>query len=175
MARPRFVSRSGGPKRQYIWSNILTHIGASGMTGKNAAGLTALGMALTSTITLVRTRGYARVHFDPTATSDVMQFCMGLGVFSSDAFTVGVTALPGPLTDADYDWIYFNTLLFGPALGATELEDSRWQTAEFEIDSKAMRKIKPNQTIGWVFESVILNGGGTMDANVSARHLFKLP
>ena len=162
-------------QRQFIWSDVLTHLAAVAFTVKIAAGASSTGLETGGGLTLIRTRGMYSFHFDPTSIADVVQWGLGLGVFTSDAFTIGVTAMPGPLTDADYDWIYYKTGVFGPASSGTESEDSLTQnTGYLEVDSKAMRKLKPNQTLGWVAEGIVLSGGGTLDMNVSARHLFKL-
>ena len=45
---------------------------------------------------------------------------------------------------------------------------------QIEIDTKAMRKQKDAQTLGWMIEMIILSGGGTYDFGLSARHLYKL-
>ncbi len=113
------------------------------------------------------------LHFDPTAIDDVFTVGIGLAVFNSDAFGQGAASLPGPLTDADYDWIYHRLVQF-TVHTATESDDSIMQNVQIEVDSKAMRKIKPNQSIGWMVEGLIVSGGGTFDGAIVARHLFKL-
>ena len=125
---PRLRSRVPAPQRQYIWSDVQTHLAAVTMGfAKNAAGLTALGVQTGGGLTLIRARGQAMIHFDPTTIADVFQVGIGLGVYSSDAFGIGQTAMPGPLSDADYDWIYHRVMIFGPASTATESEVSLMQ------------------------------------------------
>ncbi len=163
------------PQRQFVWSDILTSMSVEALLGAPTKSVgTNLGVGIGGGVTLIRTRGWASFHFDPTSIADTFNVGIGLGVYSSDAFTIGATAMPGPLTDADYDWIFHTTLVFGPAFSATEdgtnIRNNHW----LEVDSKAMRKIKPNQTIGWIAEGDVLSGGGTVDLSVSTRYLFKL-
>ena len=65
-------------------------------------------------------------------------------------------------------------MMLGPAVSATESETSIMQNLWIEIDSKAMRKMKPNQTLGWIVEASVRSGGGSVDWGLSCRHLFKL-
>ena len=120
MAR-RAISRIPAPKRQYIWSDVFTRLADSGMVSeKVSAGLSGLGLTTGGGVTLIRTRGQLTVHFDPANIDDVVLFGASLGVFSSDAFAIGQTALPGPVSDADYDWIYHRLVTLGPVFTATE-------------------------------------------------------
>ena len=173
MAR-RFEQR--GPQRQFIWSGILLQAaGAALASGKSTGGLGALGVTSGGGVTLIRTRGMYNVHFDPTSVNDVVQFAMGLALFSSDAFTAGAASLPGPISDLDYDWIWHQNILLGPTFTATEgTADLMQNTGYRELDSKAMRKLKPSESMGFVVEAAILSGGGTIDFSMSARQLFKL-
>ena len=168
-------SRVPAPQRQFIWSDIFTRLSAVAVAGvKVAAGVSAVGLTTGGGLTLIRTRGRLTAHFDSTSISDVVLCAVGLGVYSSDAFAIGQTAMPGPISDGDYDWIYHHIWTFGPSVAAAESEVAITENINIEVDSKVMRKIKPNQTIGWITESLTLSGGGSMDMSVVARHLFKL-
>ena len=169
---PRARTFRQGPQRSFIWSDILVDSFVVGLGSAKVAG-TATGL-IVSGVTLIRTRGHLNVHFDPASIGDVIQVAVGLGIYSSDAFAVGSTALPGPITDADYDWIWHNVMTMGPAFSATETGVDILSNKWVEVDSKAMRKLKPNQTVGWMLEALVLSGGGTVDIAVAARQLFKL-
>ena len=172
-ARRTFAPR--GTRRLLQWTNVLTDASTLGLaSGKSVGALSATGVTFAETLTLVRSRGSAIVHFDPTAAGDVVQFGLGLGVFTVDAFTVGATAMPGPITDAGWDWVYYKVLNLGPSFTATEDSDGLIQNWQIEVDSKAMRKLKDNSALGWIAEMAVLSGGGTVDFGVSCRHLLKL-
>ena len=168
-----FRSVQQAPKRQYIWSNVLIFSAGTGIgTAKSTGALGALGVA-TSGATLVRTRGQLMFHMDTGAAFDAITVAVGLGIFSSDAFAAGAASLPGPITDVDYDWIYHRVALL-ESFSATESDASIQQNLQIELDSKAMRKMKPSQTMGFVFEGSIVAGAPTFDFSVAARQLFKL-
>ena len=172
MAR-RVASR--GPQRQFIWSDILTHLMANTFLTKTISGVSNQGLQSGGGLTLIRSRGRYNVHFDPTSVADTVQVGLGLMLITDDAFAIGSTAAPGPISDADYDWIWYQLLLMGPAFTATESgNDLQQNTGYMELDSKAMRKIKPNQTLCFAAEGLVINGGGTIDVTLTARHLFKL-
>ena len=171
MARRVFTQRS---TRQFIWSSIvLRSAGIALGTAKSTGGVSALGVT-TSGATLIRTRGMMQIHFDPTSIGDTFQWAVGLGIYSSDAFAAGAASLPGPLSDVDYDWVWHKIGAFGPSFSATEDGTNIRNNLWIEIDSKAMRKLKPSQTMGFMVEGIILSGGGTIDFGMSARQLFKL-
>jgi len=161
------------PQRQFVWSNILTSISLVANSGSKAVG-TGVGLTSAGGLTLIRTRGWASFHFDPASIADSLQVGIGLGIYSSDAFGAGAASMPGPISDADYDWVYHTTFVLGPTFTATEDGTNILHNLWTEVDFKAMRKMKPNQTLGWIAESLVLSGGGSVDLSVSARHLFKL-
>ena len=167
MARARTFVRLG-PQRQFIWSDVLLQASGTVAAGAKSTGsLSALGM-FASGVTLIRTRGRVVATMITGAISDVTQYGIAIGIFSSDAFAAGVASLPGPLMDADYDWLWYLTGAFGPSLAGTEDERSMMTTISLELDSKAMRKLKPNQMVGFVAEAVAFNGAVGIDFSVSA-------
>ena len=77
---------------------------------------------------------------------------VGAAVVSDQAATVGVTAVPTPITDKDSDmWFlhqYFaSSFTFVTAAGFSE------QLKRYDFDSKAMRKVPEGTTISWMVEN----------------------
>ena len=78
----------------------------------------------------------------------------GVCVVNDDAFAAGVASIPGPFTDAASDLWFVHQFLyvrteFHSAIGIQEIgHELTW-----EIDSKAMRKVAPEQTIAFVIEN----------------------
>jgi len=172
--RRAFVT--GGKKRQTIWSSIMVRAAGVALAGgaKSTGGLGALGVSSGGGVTLMRTRGHGVVRMDPGAISDSGILGCALGVFSSDAFTAGSASLPGPITDIDYDWLWHSLFSFGPVITATDTENSILTNVQVELDSKAMRILKPSQTLGFMFEALNVAGSPTYDFAFSTRQLFKL-
>jgi len=175
------VARSHGfparSRRQTIWSGILVHAAGFALASdsKSTGGASSLGVT-TSGATLIRTRGTGSVKMDPAAADASGVLAIGLGIYSSDAFTAGAASLPSPLTDLDYDWVWHSLFSLGPstAVVVADEESSIMLCRSFEIDSKAMRILKPSQTMGFSIEATVYTGANTFDFNVNVRQLFKL-
>ena len=178
MARPRARVVTRTVRRLTEWVNVLPVSAGVALTGTQTLGNlgTALGVSTGLKGTIVRIRGEALVHFDPTSAQDVFFVAMGLGMFSSDGFAAGPASVPSPLDDPDWGgWIWHKLFAFGPAVSATEDDASLAQTVRQEIDSKAMRKWSPNETLGFSVDGQIFNGGGTYDYSAICRVLFLNP
>ncbi len=170
---PRQRIAGARSQRQFVWSNIVSSMIVTAAASGKAVG-TNVGLSSAGGLTLIRTRGWLGIHLDPTTIADALQVGVGLGVFSSDAFAAGGGSMPGPLTEVDYDWVFHTVRVMGPSFTATEDGTNILHNVWVDVDSKAMRKLKPNQVLGWIAEVTILSGGGSIDLGVSARHLFKL-
>ena len=121
---------------------------------------------------LVRIRGSLQMHLTAaTGINDGFHCAMGIALASQNAFGVGVTALMSPLDDIEWDgWIYHRVFdlhgLLTTASGMTEIQ--------FEIDTKAMRKLKAQDTIYAVLQH-IETGTATADVWMTSRMLLLLP
>ncbi len=82
----------------------------------------------------------------PLVAADEGELCVAIGVVSSDAATVGSTALPDPCDEPAYPWLYWSSHPFG-ANGSTEETALGSQSVRQRIDVKSMRKIKPSESI----------------------------
>ena len=129
-------------------------------------------------ITLVRLRGSFQAYITSQDSIDSGFHCaLGVGVASQDAFAVGVTAVPNPIADMDWPgWLYHR---FFDVHGASSTVANSWGAnglgvAQFEVDSKAMRKVGINEVIFATVETVEDAASG-MSVWFDSRTLFKLP
>ncbi len=103
--------------------------------------------------TILRVRGWWSAHFDSTMqVGDELDLGIGLAILSTDAFTLGPTAFPDPLGEPEYPWLFWDTLKLDSnrAVG----ENAYGTTAQWrEIDTKAMRKVKPGESLVVVLQS----------------------
>ena len=124
-------------------------------------------------LTIVRTRG--EMLFSLRSTSAVGEgFLVGaaLGIVTNDAFAVGVTAVPSPIDDIDWDGWYWHQLVhLFEAVGVSD--DGITTNARIQIDSKAMRKIGVNETAFMVIEGAEV-GTSVVAAFGLTRMLLKL-
>ncbi len=120
-------------------------------------------------LTVIRTRGLVSVK-PASATADIeIVGALGFGVVSTEAFTAGIASIPEPYTDADWSgWFVWRSFTYD-----FEFEDASgiaYPDWNFELDSKAMRKFGPNESIVMIAESF----SGAFNIAVSPRVLVKL-
>ncbi len=120
-------------------------------------------------LTFMRTRGMVSVR--PAAFTADLTVCgaVGIGIVSAEAFAAGVGSIPEPYTDADWGgWFMWRSFCY-----RFEFEDATGTMLgswDFEVDSKAMRKVSPNEVAVFIAESQF---GGFSVADCT-RQLVKL-
>ncbi len=131
------------------------------------------GLAFAIPATILRVRGYVTAAFDETKqVGDTMRIIFGLGIVSSDAFTLGATALPNPGGQAEYPWLWWGGGNLEAFVAAGE-EAFGTTAFRLEVDSKAMRKVKPGQTLAWIVETAGVAGAPVTSINFGqTRVLF---
>ena len=119
--------------------------------------------------TAVRLRG--QVSIAPNAfTADLnIVGAIGLGIVTAEAFAAGVGSIPEPFNDADWGgWLMWRSFSyrfeFASAVG---VDFPNWN---FEVDSKAMRRISPNEVAVIIAESQ----SGAFVISTPLRMLVKL-
>ena len=143
----RFVSRSAPRTTAWIGSADQTFQAVGG----GAKTILQSNASLQDT-TIVRTRGKLSV-FGNTLSADATPIgAFGIGVVSDQALAAGAASLPGPWTDKNWGgWLVWMPIAhryeFHSAVGAL------LASVEQEIDSKAMRKVHPNESLIVMAES----------------------
>ena len=180
MAR-RFSSRGRfpvGERRKTQW--VLGPGGDDPAFDTISSGVSAtiiFGTGITPTVpalTLVRLRGMFQIRLQTADASGAgFTYTLGIGIVTSDAFAIGVTAIPDPFDDADWGgWIWHQ---FGVIKAPSEVLDLNQIPAQtIEIDSKAMRKFSNNETM-FAAVQVAEVATATMSAELVTRALVKLP
>ena len=109
--------------------------------------------------TILRCRGFVQAHFDATAqVSDAISLTFGLGLVSSDAATLGATAMPDPGGNADYPWLWWGSMRLRSELAAGPSGGFGIAAQRLEIDTKAMRRVKPEMSLVMVVEVASASG-----------------
>ena len=82
---------------------------------------------------------------------DAIRIGVGLGIVSTDAFAVGGSAMPDPLGEPEYPWLYWSEhWLFFPT---SALESGLATTSvRRAFDVKSMRKVKNRESLVFVFQ-----------------------
>ena len=154
MPRTRFPARPGKKIDFKQWTSLLA-VGTSINTDVITLGA-ALAFAVPATV--LRVRGAVQAQFDSTQTvQDDAALTWGLAVVSSAAFAAGVGAVPTPAGDPEFPWLWWGTMFLHAESGDP---DAAWgaNTMRLDVDSKAMRKVKPGESLIWVMQSAVLVG-----------------
>ena len=174
MAHSRGQRLVRSPRRSMLWSEGPRVVAVSSFS---AAGKTAwnIGQNSGGGVTIVRIRGGFTAWLElVTALGDgFSSVAAGIGIVSADAFAVGSTAMPGPLSDPEWDWMWIN--YFGAMVGSTVTEEFKGLAAVRQvIDTKAMRKVQPNEVVFGMVESEVEIGAATVTFAAATRMLVKL-
>ena len=165
-----FVNRP--PAKTKIWIGVGT--GSDTIVGGSVQLLGTLNAAALASrpFTILRTRLLVTFQSDQTATSETPFGSYGHIVVSDAASAIGVTAIPDPSGisgDADADWHVWQAVHHGMK-SLTSVGITWGGISQYVVDSKAMRKVGPNEDLVNMFSSE--NVGA--DLNVNGRILIQL-
>ena len=170
-------ARQRSQRRQTTWE---LGPGSSLITAISASGAFVIGAGIESLqdgVTIVRLRGSFQAYLAAVdAVDGGFHVNFGIGLVTADAFAVGASAMPSPLSDADWDgWLYYRDFdLHSPSATIADNRVDNLTSIQFEIDSKAMRKFGTNVTIfGMIAATEVVNS--TMGVWFDSRMLLKLP
>ena len=153
------------------------------MWSSSATKLTTGAAVLVDGVTLVRIRGQLTIALETAAAkADGYHGAFGIGVVTVPAFTAGAASVPTPITELDWDgWLYhqFINVKAADAIAAGAAANEPGQVhnvlavQRFDVDSKAMRKLRINDIIFAVMELTEV-GTATAQWFFNCRALLKL-
>ena len=163
--------RGGAAKRQVTWIGPAdqSYIAVANATKVLIASFTPGGVGIDKP-TLVRSRGTLSVRPSSVAADLSYTGAFGMGVVSDQALAIGITAIPGPFDDADWDGWFVWQSFSGRVEFEAGIEAVLAREIEYDIDSKAMRKVSDNNSIVLVGESQT----GSVSMSAPIRLLLKL-
>ncbi len=140
---------------------------AAASTGAILFSLNAAALALRP-FTIVRSRFLWSIRSDQAAAIELQSVGLGMAVVSDEAATVGVTAVPTPITEMASSLWFVHDLQYSDESNLTDR--TRPQSVR-EVDSKAMRKVEVGQDIIIVLETSAVSSGAIVQ--VGGRLLIK--
>ena len=173
-ARTSRFQRTSAPLKAKIWTAGPRQITVPTVTAAGAT-LWAVGSQASVDLTQLRLRGSFQCWLETVTTigDGFLRNAIGMCVVNENAFGVGIMAISHPLTDAGWDgWLYHRYI--GAMVGFSVTEGENTGTVSqvrFEIDSKAMRKIKPTDVFVGVFEAGAEVGAATLQFIAETRTL----
>jgi len=112
--------------------------------------------------TIRRTRAMISWRSDQRAADEFPFGAFGMCIVSNDAFAAGAASLPGPYTDAASDLWFVHTFLVSNMLaGSNEGFQELGKQVQYEIDSKAMRKLTDEESVAVMIENAHISAGAS--------------
>ncbi len=144
--------------------------GSQGFTVNATALIGTLGTFATP-FTVIRMLGEYIIGPDAApAAADSCRVGVGIGVVSTDAATLGATAMPDPSGEPDFPWLYWAEHAF--FFVGTSLEDQAVAQLRHSFDVRSMRKVKPRESLVMVVEYVDVNGAPPMQVETAATRVL---
>ncbi len=160
---PRSVGRARGrtdrPRRLYEWSGSFA---ASTTAIPANSDVLVASATVTEAHTLMRAYLGLLVQTDQVAAAEEATGAVGIGIVSAEAFAIGITALPSPLTSMDFPWWLHGFWGFNIINGVSSNPFSR------ELETKSARKV----TSGEVVVVIVSNGAAGFGAEALTNVRF---
>jgi len=109
--------------------------------------------------------GYTIFPGAAPAAQDQATIGCGIAVVSADAATLGATAVPDPIADPAFPWLFWQ--MHGLHFGTTSLDPNGTGFVRHMFDIRSMRKIKPSEAL--VFVTEYADGVGTPPIKVDVQ------
>ena len=168
--------RTGSTRRLTSW--IIGPFGTQSV-GSNTKSLVSTSLlGIEDGRTIVRIRGEVNVALTAAgaAVDGYDRVGLGMAVVTEQAISVGITAVPGPLTDINWDgWMWHWTGGFLSNTAFTLPSNEGPGSARIVIDSKAMRKFGEEMALVAVLETLGEVSAATLRTTWNTRVLEKLP
>ncbi len=161
MARSR-GGRSGGRRADLRWT-----YGSSHYSGTTSSAFLTLISGSNFSQTLMRSRGQLLCSIDGPAVNDTID--VGIGFLLAQAGLTGIASTP--LTDGDAPFFWFHAFTLHSQT-STQSEVLGTQVYRTEIDSKAMRVVRPDQAVYSVIEVLQVVGTPAVDLDLTCRFLL---
>ncbi len=147
---PRRFARRGGaiarPRQSFEWAGVAD---SSPRTLSGPGKQLVSSFQVANPVTLVRAYLSLASFSDQTAAEELSMSAVGMIIISEDAFAVGITAIPGPITDMGSPWWLHGFFPTGlqPLTSSGEIQPSG-----VLFESRSMRKIGTNERVAVVVE-----------------------
>ncbi len=161
------ADRFRGPRMPKHWHAIPLSVNTFVANGSFIGGV----LALDGPFTVIRMIGeYIIGPTSAPAAGDKVELGIGIGVVSSDSAALGSTAMPDPIGEPGFPWLYQYAHNFH--YPDTSLEDGAVRTLRKSFDIRSMRKIKPRESLVVVVEYSDLVGTPPMTMDVSRTRVL---
>ena len=132
------------------------------------------GLGFLQPATVLRTRGTLVISPSAAVVAlDSVKITVGIGVVSSDAFAAGAGSIPDPDDEPEFPWLFWRSDGFFYAESSfSNGVASRTGAMRYDVDSKAMRKMKPGEALAWVVQYVDIVGAPPMKVKIATTRVL---
>ncbi len=167
------MPRSSGRRTDYEWANFGdVHLAQDLGAGQAIFSSTALGFNVAGTI--MRCRGRVGVILDTGGVDENAIILCGLMVGNSDLIAATTPAPELFTTGTDEArWLWQGQLYVNSGAEAAVIPD--FLSATIELDTKAMARVKPGQSLAFVYEApaaLVTDQAGTFDISYFVHSLL---
>ncbi len=157
--------------RQNVWGSISIQEQTVAANTQVLLGTLSAAFLLLRPFTIVRT--HLKVHWrvDQSGATETPNGALGHVVVNDQAAGIGVTAVPDPITNADASFFVWQPLITDILLATAVGFDTPAGSLE-DVDSKAMRKVGPNEDMAITMANESASDGGII--TIIGRMLVKL-
>ncbi len=170
ITRSRVPARGRKREMQWLGGIVVDRATVAANSKVQSLVLSATGLALRP-FTIIRMHMEVEWRSDQVAATEGPHGALGWAVVSEQASVTGVTAMPDPVLDANFDWFTWQGLIseftFITAAGFQSGTGSR-----YKVDSKAMRKVGAADDMVMVVKNHDAANGAQL--SVMGRVLIKL-
>ena len=160
------------PKRMTSWLDLAPIATSLTATGGSILFVLDTAEKARRPFTIVRTRLLVSIITDQVAASETQVGAIGMCVVSDQAVAAGVGSIPTPITDIASDFWFVHQLLYNDFVFATGIGFQDGGSKQYEVDSKAMRKVNDAEDVVVVGEFSSAGSGG-FDLTIGGRVLIK--
>ncbi len=160
----------GGQRQAKLW----TVINATRLNLTASATVVGNGTAVNNPATLLRMLGEYEIGATGGATIVETDFCVvvvAIGVFSTDAFDLGATAMPDPANEPEYPWLYWASHPMSFPSGGDNGTTAGASVRKM-FDIRSMRRLKPRETFGFVVQYVDVAGAPDLSLGIGATRVL---
>ena len=161
MPRPR---GRAGRRTDYDWEGAFI---AQTSLNSGVSAQFAIGVA-DSAETLMRVRGTVAAILDQTGTTAADAAIVGFGLMVA---STGATLAVAPVTEPGANWLWHTFILLATEFALAAGNNELLNQARVEIDNKAMRKLREDETLFLVVENTNINGSPIVSVNGAFRIL----
>jgi len=149
------LNRPVRSKRQTDWQLSFQSVDTAAIAAGAKVVLASINTFTRAPFTIIRIRGVLKIITDQNVANEEQIGAFGVGLVNIVASNLGTTGVPGPFTDILWDgWMLHQSFVqrneFSTAAGFESTSG-----VNYELDSKAMRKVEVSQGL----EVVVENGG----------------